>query len=161
MKKGIVISSAFLLLFFCSCSKSKTDVQSTDLQTETQDSLSATHDSKKDSVTESVGITNPSERKITPEMAYEGVNNYCHSEYDWSAAEKDSTIMYVTMGEETASEYEVIFRSYTGAFVHFYVGKTNGTTRKVEVVPSLDVENEVGTFDLFDYLKKKQPGAGQ
>ena len=23
---------------------------------------------------------------ITAEMAYEGVNNYCHREYDWSAA---------------------------------------------------------------------------
>ena len=24
---------------------------------------------------------------ITAEMAYEGISNYCHSEYDWSIAE--------------------------------------------------------------------------
>ena len=93
--------------------------------------------------------------EITAEMAYEGVNNYCHSEYDWSAAEDNPSMMYVKMGEETDSAYQVIFRSYTGAFVHFYVDKTSGTTRMVEKVPSLNVEEEVGVIDLFDYLEKK------
>ena len=89
-------------------------------------------------------------RTITAEMAYEGVSNYCHSAYDWSAAEADPDIMYLTMGEETDSAYQVLFRSYTGAFVHFYVNKTSGTTRIVEKVPSLNVEEEVGTIELFD-----------
>ena len=88
-------------------------------------------------------------------MAYEGVNNYCHSSYDWSIAEENPSIMYVKMGEETESEYQVIFRSYTGAFVYFYVDKTTGTTRMVESVPNLDVEEEVGTIDLYDYIEKK------
>ena len=48
--------------------------------------------------------------RITAEMAYEGVNNYCHSTYDWSVAEENPSIMYVTMGEETETEYQVIFR---------------------------------------------------
>ena len=47
-------------------------------------------------------------------MAYEGVNNYCHSEYDWSVAKENPSIMCVEMGEETDSAYQVIFRSYTG-----------------------------------------------
>ena len=89
-------------------------------------------------------------------MAYEGVNNYCHSNYDWSVAEENPSIMYVTMGEETESEYQVIFRSYTGAFVYFYVEKTSGKTRMVEHVPSLDVEEEAGTIDLFDYIEKEE-----
>ena len=97
----------------------------------------------------------PAQREITEEMAFEGVNNYCHSAYDWSIAEDNPSIMYVEMGEETESEYQVIFRSYTGAFVHFYVDKANGTTRMVEVVPSLGVEDEIGTIDLFDYLDKE------
>ena len=91
---------------------------------------------------------------ITEEMAYEGVNNYCHSTYDWSVAEENPSIMYVEMGEETESDYHVVFRSYTGAFVHFYVDKTSGNTRMVEEVPALDVEEETGTIDLFDYLGK-------
>lgn len=92
---------------------------------------------------------------ITAEMAYEGVNNYCHKEYDWSMAEEDPSMMYVKMGEETETEYIVIFRSYTGAFVYFHVDKASGATRMVEHVPSLDIEGEAGTIDLLDYIEKR------
>jgi uncharacterized protein YxeA len=105
--------------------------------------------------------TNASKIGITAEMAYEGVNNYCHSTYDWSVVENDSaqqssdsSIMYVEMGEETDSAYQVIFRSYTGAFVNFYVDKASGTTRMEEYVPTLDIRSEAGTINLLDYLKK-------
>ena len=100
--------------------------------------------------------TNGSQSKITAEIAYEGVNNYCHKEYDWSVAKDNPDIMYVQMGEETDSTYQVVFRSYTGSFVHFYVNKKSGTTRMVEKVPSLNVEEEAGTFELFDYLEKQK-----
>ena len=96
----------------------------------------------------------PSVSKITAEMAYEGVNNYCHKEYDWSVAEDNPDMMYIQMGEETETEYQVVFRSYTGAFVYFYVDKTSGTTKMVEKVPNLGVEEESGTINLFDYLDK-------
>ena len=140
MKKSIVISTAFLLLLVCSCSKSKTDQDPVpNVQTERQDS--------------SMTKQNPGNKgKVTSDMAYEGVNNYCHSTYDWSIAKENPSIMYVAIGEETESEYQVIFRSYTGAFVYFYVGKADGTTRMVEYVPSLDVEDETGTINIFDYL---------
>ena len=93
---------------------------------------------------------------ITAEMAYEGVNNYCHSNYDWSIAADNPSMMSVTMGEETTSEYQVIFRSYTGALVYFYVDKASGKTRLVESVPALEVDSAAGTIDLKDYLDKKQ-----
>ena len=92
--------------------------------------------------------------KITKEMAYEGVSNYCHTEYDWSIAKDNPEIMYVEMGDETNSEYKVIFRSYTGAFVYFYVNKNDGKTKMIEYVPILDVENELGTINILDYIKK-------
>ena len=127
--KYIAFTFVFMTLFLCSCHNNK--VQSSDVQTE--DTL----------------------RTITADMAYEGVNNYCHSAYDWSVAKDNPDIMYLTMGEETDSAYQVVFRSYTGAFVHFYVDKASGTTRIVEKVPSLNVEEETGTIDLFEYLEKK------
>lgn len=96
----------------------------------------------------------PQPAGVTAEMAYQGVNNYCHREYDWSIADDNPEIMYVKMGEETDSDYQVIFRSYTGAYVNFYVDKTSGTTRMVESVPTLGVNDEKGTIDLFDYLEK-------
>ena len=130
--KYIAFTFVFVALLLCSCNNNKVnDTQSTDVQTE--DTL----------------------RTITKEMAFEGVNNYCHKEYDWSVAKDNPDIMFVQMGEETDSAYQVVFRSYTGAFVHFYVDKTSGTTKIVEKVPNLNVEEEAGTINLFDYLEKR------
>ena len=132
MLKYIAFTFLFLVLFLCSCRNNKADVaQSSGAQME--DTL----------------------RTITADMAYEGVNNYCHSAYDWSVAKDNPDIMYLTMGEETDSTYQVVFRSYTGAFVHFYVDKTSGTTKIVEKVPNLNVAEEAGTINLFDYLEKR------
>ena len=136
--KYIAFTFFFVALLLCSCNNNKVnDTQSTDVQTE--DTL----------------------RTITEEMAYEGVNNYCHKEYDWSVAKDNPDIMFVQIGEETDTAYQVVFRSYTGAFVHFYVDKTSGTTKIVEKVPSLNVEEDdgeyqssAGTINLFDYLEK-------
>ena len=76
--KYIAFTFAFVALFLCSCHNNKADVtQSSDAQTE-------------DTI-----------RTISKEMAFEGVNNYCHKEYDWSVAEDNPDIMYLTMGEET------------------------------------------------------------
>ncbi len=126
--KYITITLVFIAFLFCSCNGNKVNAtQSSNIQTE--DTL----------------------RTITKEMAFEGVNNYCHKEYDWSVAKDNPDIMYVQMGEESDSAYQVVFRSYTGSFVHFYVSKKGGTTRMVEKVPSLNIEEEAGTFELFDY----------
>lgn len=99
--------------------------------------------------------SNTTKGKITAKMAYEGVSNYCHNTYDWSIAKENPSIMYIEMGEETDSAYQVIFRSYTGALVNFYVDKTSGKTRMEEYVPTLDVKSDAGTIDLFDYIEKK------
>ena len=57
---------------------------------------------------------------------------------------------------ERANAYQVVFRSYTGAFVNFYVDKTSGTTRMEEYVPTLDVKSDAGKINLFDYLDKNE-----
>ena len=131
--KYIAFTFIFVALSLCSCKNNKVnDTQSSDVQSE--DTL----------------------RTITEEMAFEGVNNYCHKEYDWSVAKDNPDIMYVQMGKETDSAYQVVFRSYTGAFVNFYVNKTSGTTRMEEYVPTLDIRNEAGSIDIFDYLEQKK-----
>ena len=89
------------------------------------------------------------ETKVTEEMAIEGVGNYCRREYGWRDGEDGS---YLSQGEETDSEYLVVFRSYTGSIVNFFVEKADGFTRITEYVPALNTETEAGSFDLFDYL---------
>ena len=91
---------------------------------------------------------------ITKELAYEGVLNYCKNNYDWSIAEENPSIMYVSMGDESENEYQVIFRSYTGTLMYFYVDKLNGETKIIESVPTLDIENEIGTINLYDYINE-------
>ena len=110
----------------------------------------------KENISESVIINsssaNISNGKITKEMAYDGVNKYCHKMYDWGIAKDDPSIMSVEMGEVTDTEYQVIFKSYTGSFVYFYVDKLSGNTKMVDVVPTLNIEEESGTINIFDYI---------
>lgn len=154
--KYIAFLFAFVALFLCSCNKNKTELSKTsESQTEMQDSIKTQSDSlevkKSPEVSES---TSASKSKITEDMAYEGINNYCHDRYDWNVAKDNPSIMYVKMGEETDSEYQVIFRSYTGSFVYFYVDKASGITRLEEYVPTLDIKEDAGTINLLDYIDK-------
>ena len=90
--------------------------------------------------------------EITSEMAYQGVNKYCHDNYDWSFSNDNPSSMYVTIGEENNDEYQIVFRSYTGSFVNFYVNKTSGLTRIMEKSPIDDTETNTKTINIKDYL---------
>ena len=139
MNYKVFISFAFATLMLCSCKNSKPEAaQNADAQSEV------------------TGSADSPETKITAEMAFEGVNNYCHEKFDWRITEENSDIMYVTMSEETDSTYQVVFRSYTGSLTHFYVDKLTGNTRMVTKVPNLGVEEDNGTIDLHDYLGKEK-----
>ncbi len=100
-----------------------------------------------------VAIVEPStvETQLTDETAYEAIQNYCNEKYGYTPA---SSSMYLVKEDETDNEYQIKFRSYTGAFVYFYVEKETGVTRMVEKVPDLDIEEEAGTINVFDYLNK-------
>ena len=155
--KYIVYTFVFVTLFLCSCrnNKAANEREQSEACFDSVEREQSRPKVKAD-VTQSPDVQSEDTlRTITEEIAYEGVNNYCHKEYDWSIAKDNPDIMYLTMGEETDSTYQVVFRSYTGAFVHFYVDKTSGTTRIVEEVPSLNVEEETGTINLFDFLETK------
>ena len=141
--KHIAFSFILTVLLFCSCGSNG----------RSSESRQACLDGR---VVTDEGEANTTKSEITAEMALEGVSNYCHSTYDWSIAKDNPDIMGVEMGEETDSTYQVVFRSYTGAFVNFYVDKTSGTTRMEEYVPTLDVKSDAGTINLYDYLDKNE-----
>ena len=148
--KKIILSTTLMLALVCSCSKSKTE-QPQASEPVAQDTIKPAHaEQAKETKADSLKTA-----KITPELAYEGINNYCHKEFDWSPAKENPSIMYVAMGDETETEYKVIFRSYTGSFTYFYVNKKTGKTRIEEFVPALDITQESGTLNLFDYVKKE------
>ena len=147
--KNILFSMAVMLAIVSSCNKSKT-TQPQASEPVAQDTIKSAH-AEQAKVAKADSLKTA---KITPELAYEGINNYCHKEFDWSPAKENPSIMYVAMGDETETEYKVIFRSYTGSFTYFYVNKKSGKTRMEEFVPALDITQEAGTLNLFDYVKK-------
>jgi hypothetical protein len=147
--KYIAIASVLIVALSCMSCKNGTDLKQSE-QTEKQDSLPTAKD---ETVAEKQDSTVTKKSGITAEMALKGVDNYCHKEYDWSVAKENPSMMYVQMGEETETEYKVVFRSYTGSFVYFFVDKATGKTRMVEHVPSLNIEEESGTIELLEYLK--------
>ena len=149
--KYIAISSVLIVALSCMSCKNGAEKPLSE-QTERQDSLPTAKD---ETVAEKQDSTVTKNSGITAEMALKGVDNYCHKEYDWSVAKENPSMMYVQMGEETETEYKVVFRSYTGSFVYFYVDKATGKTRMVDFVPALNIEEESGTIDLLEYLKEK------
>ena len=149
--KYIAIASVLIVALSCMSCKSEAEKPLSE-QTERQDSLPTAKD---ETVAEKQDSTAAKKSGITAEMALKGVDNYCHKEYDWSMAKENPSMMYVQMGEETEMEYKVVFRSYTGSFVYFYVDKATGKTRMVDFVPALNIEEESGTIDLLEYLKEK------
>ena len=155
MKKLVVV---FLLVFGMSamlvgCETKNETTSNSKTTSNSNNNDSQKEDSQKEDSQKEDSQNDESQNKLSAEKAYEGVNNYCHEQYDWSVAEENPDVMYVEMGEETDSEYQVVFRSYTGSFIYFYVDKSNGTTRLVDYVPTLNVEEEAGTINLYDYLK--------
>ena len=139
MLKYIAFTFVFLVLFLCSCRNNKA-------ANEREQSEACFDSAEREQW--SVAKDNRHQTEGHPSKLEDGRG----------AKEEDEVnpdIMYLTMGEETDSTYQVVFRSYTGAFVHFYVNKTSGTTRMVEKVPSLNVEEDAGTIELFDYLEKQ------
>ena len=131
--KYIAIASVLIVALSCMSCKNGTDLKQSE-QTEKKDSLPTAKD---ETVEEKQDSTAAKKSGITAEMALKGVDNYCHKEYDWSVAKENPSMMYVQMGEETETEYKVVFR------------------RMVDFVPALNIEEESGTIDLLEYLKEK------
>ncbi len=93
--------------------------------------------------------------KLTAENTYEAVSNYCKKFFEWSPEGADpSTEVYLAKGDETDTEFNFTFRSYTGSFTDFHVNKATGETRVVERVPIVGIEEEKDPINIFDYIEK-------
>ena len=95
--------------------------------------------------------TSTPKTQLTEDEVYGAIQNYCNETYGYTP---ESSSMYIEIGDEIDNEYQMRFRSYTGAFVYFYIDKVTGDARMVEKVPDLDIEEEAGTINVFDYLNK-------
>ncbi len=99
----------------------------------------------------------PEEMDITEDQALEAVKEYCHiNNPDLKDIEDDEE--YPTYWEVSTNEDNqivVLFRSYTGALVRYYVDPTTGETYVTEFVPGITDEEERTdeSFNIKDYMK--------
>ena len=97
------------------------------------------------------------QEKLTDDQVFEAVKNYCYAGNPELAenisADEAPTYWEITSSSE--SEVVVLFRSYTGALIRYYVDPTSGETYVTEFVSGIMTEEQRTdeTFNVRDYLE--------
>lgn len=153
MKKKLIVAVALIMVLgMIGCnSKSKTNQEKIE---GTDDPTSVTIESK-DSENETVDIP---DAVITDEQALTAIKNYCYiNNPDLEAIEKAGEYpVYWNITSSDEKQIVVLFRSYTGAEVRYYIDKNSGDTYVTEFVPGILTEEERTdeSFNVKDYFTR-------
>ena len=113
------------------------------------------------SITEAIDST--STNTITDEQALSAIRDYCHiSNPDLADIEKVGEYpVYWEIASSDDKEIVVLFRSYTGAQVRYYINPVSGDTYVTEFVPGIteDEERTDESFNVKDYISENDPSA--
>ena len=94
---------------------------------------------------------------ITEQQAAEAIRNYCISENPELAemVESEDNMAYWNASTTDSGEICVLYRSYTGALIRYYVNPETGDTYVTEQVPGIiDEEQKTDeTLNLRDLMK--------
>ena len=100
-------------------------------------------------------IDRSSERKLTDEQAVSAVRKYCFSTIPGleDMANSGESPVYWDVSSSSENETVVVFRSYTGALIHYYINRVTGDTYVTEFVPGIMHEEELTgeSLNLWDY----------
>lgn len=103
--------------------------------------------------TESEDVQN---EKITDDQAITAIKNYCHkTNPDLENIEKEGEYpVYWEVQSSDENEIVVLFRSYTGAQIRYYIDPVLGDTYVTEFVPQITNEEEKTDeeFNIRDYM---------
>ncbi len=95
-------------------------------------------------------------KTLTEEQALTAVQNYCRiSNPDLERIEKDGEYpVYWDVSSTDEHEIVVLFRSYTGAQIRYYIDPASGDTYVTEFVPGISAEEERTDerLNVWDYL---------
>ena len=96
------------------------------------------------------------ERTLTDEQALSAIRNYCCiNNPDLQGIVNDGDYpAYWEIASSTDSQVAVLFRSYTGAQIRYYIDRLSGDTYVTEFVPGITPEEEPSNESLnaWDYL---------
>ena len=100
---------------------------------------------------------------ITDDQAITAIKKYCHiSNPDLADIEKAGEYpVYWEIVSSDDKEIVVLFRSYTGAQVHYYINPVSGDTYVKEFVSGITQEEERTdeSFNVKDYISENGPSA--
>ena len=95
---------------------------------------------------------------ITDEQALEAIENYCYDKNPDLESIINETEYEVKWDVQSTDEQEIVilFRSYTGAEVRYYIDRATGDTYVTEFVSGITEEEERTdeTFNVKDYFIK-------
>ena len=98
------------------------------------------------------------EKIVTDEQAVTAIREYCHvNNPDLEDIENAGEYpVYWDVESATNQEIVVLFRSYTGAQIRYYIDRISGNTYVTEYVPGITDEEERTDeeFSVWDYLKQ-------
>ena len=92
----------------------------------------------------------------TDEQVVTAIENYCYAQNPdlKEIVETGEYPVYWEVQSSDANEIVVLYRSYTGALIRYYVNPTSGDTYVTEFVPGITEEEEKNgeTFNVKDYM---------
>lgn len=95
-------------------------------------------------------------KTITEQQALDAIMKYCYSENPdlESIVEEGEYPVYWDASGSSESEMVIVFRSYTGAIVRYYIDRSTGDTYVTEFVPGItdDEERTDEVFNVKDYM---------
>lgn len=140
--KAILLAAAMMIVFV-GCGKAGTEVNDPgepDAQKEPLHEMTLT-----------VGTVG-----ISEEQAVTAVREYCYSvNTDLKSIEKAGEYpVYWEIESSDEKEIVVLFRSYTGALIRYYIDRATGDTSITEFMPGItDEEEPTGeSFNIWDYV---------
>lgn len=99
--------------------------------------------------------TETAAEKITDDQALEAITKYINEIYPDLASQNDGNVVYYWEVESSDdNQVVVLFRSYTGALIRYYVDRTTGDTYVTAFVDGIMDEEELTdeTLNVKDYL---------
>ena len=93
---------------------------------------------------------------ITQDKALEAIKKYCYADNPdlESMIDSDKYVFYWNAETNEAGEIVVLFRSYTGALIRYYIQPDSGETYVTEFVPGItyDEQRTGESFNVRDYI---------
>ncbi len=163
MKKRIILigCSVLLVLAGCGAESKKESAEQKEAASAAEIMQAVTEE---ETVSSEPADDSSSEAEITQEQALEAIKNYCYESNPEleSMADSEDVTVYFDVSTNEANEIVVLYRSYTGAQIRYYIDPVSGEVYVTELVPGIiDEEQKTDeTFNIRDYLNKTAGSAG-